>query len=108
MQDVPLVILHVEHDEGVRIGPHELGHRSSFQDHGFSGVVRHIPVVREQRDAQHQKAQHQRQRHYLLKLHATSKSSYSLPFACSCSAGTTINFRYSIASDGTKTCSSSS
>src|SRR5205807_4016847 len=52
MLDVPLVILHVKHEESMRISPQDFSHHCLLQNDFFGHVVRCTPVMCEQqRDA---------------------------------------------------------
>lgn len=49
MGNVALVVFHIEHEHGVRVGPHEFRHGGLLQDNYFVRLVRRAPVVRERR-----------------------------------------------------------
>jgi hypothetical protein len=51
MGNVAFVILHVEQEHGMGIGPKEFRHRSLLQDNYFVRFVRRTSVMRERGDA---------------------------------------------------------
>src|ERR1700674_4406708 len=66
--DIAFVVLHVEINLAVRIGPHEF-RCSPFDGYRMIPVVSGIPVVRRHRAANHQKAHDQGKGHYQLGVH---------------------------------------
>jgi hypothetical protein len=66
--DFSLVVLDVEKNLDMRIGPHEFRH-SPRNRNRVNFVVSHIPVVRQQRAAKHQKAHDQGEGCYQFRIH---------------------------------------
>src|ERR1700730_12103313 len=68
IHDFALVILNVEKNLDMRIGPHYFGHGSRNRD-GMNLVVSHISMVRQERTAKGQKTYDQGEGRYQLSVH---------------------------------------
>src|SRR5437870_3905965 len=79
MYNLALIILHLEQNNGVRVGPHQLRHDCVFYFR-YSSFVRCVSVMREQRQTNREDARKERKR-YQPGLHKTPIVELLLPSA---------------------------